>query len=283
MLLINDLLHESQKAFLFAKEIGYNYLHLTDRPTTSHMLKADNFEQVLNSVKASYFAGAILINKKLLIKEIKRIIVRKDWNGERLLQVMNKYTKSPETFFHRLTNILPSHFGIKNLFLLRFVNNQDTTYYTLSNELHLAQLHNPHQSGLDEHYCRRWVSLEVLAEMAVKRKKQQEYSPIVGAQVSQYVDSKNEYFVISMARPLVRTPNTNSSVCLGFLLNNELKKRLNFWNDTSVSRKIVGETCERCSIADCEVRAYRPKIYEKKKKLKNRFEAVELLKRKINK
>jgi DNA-binding transcriptional MerR regulator len=48
------------------------------------------------------------------------------------------------------------------------------------------------------------------------------------------------------------------------LVNNDLKKRIKFWNDENIPLKQVNESCERCSLTDCEVRAAQPVIYKKR-------------------
>ena len=60
-LLLNGGLLPRQKAFVLAREIGYRHLGLGARAVTSSWLEADSFEQLLNNFKASYFAGALLI------------------------------------------------------------------------------------------------------------------------------------------------------------------------------------------------------------------------------
>jgi hypothetical protein len=37
--------------------------------------------------------------------------------------------------------------------------------------MHLAKLHTPHGTALNEHYCRRWVSLTILKDLEKSKKK----------------------------------------------------------------------------------------------------------------
>jgi Zn-dependent peptidase ImmA (M78 family) len=69
-LVINPSLSERQRKFILAREIGYQVLGLKDRAMTSAPERVDSFEQVLNDFKASYFAGALLINRDRLIADI---------------------------------------------------------------------------------------------------------------------------------------------------------------------------------------------------------------------
>ncbi|MBI3500331.1 MAG: helix-turn-helix domain-containing protein [Bacteroidetes bacterium] len=189
-LLLNPALDDSQRAFIMAREIGFHYLHLKERPFTLPLMKVESFDHVLNNFKASYFAGALLMNEQSLVADMEKFFSAKKWSEENFLKLISKYTSSHETFIHRLTNILPYHFNLNNLFFLRFDNKIGTGHYALTKELHLNQLHNPHGSNLDEHYCRRWVSIRVLKEMEKKKRKSKE--PVVGIQRSKYHNSENE-------------------------------------------------------------------------------------------
>ena len=53
-------------------------------------------------------------------------------------------------------------------------------------------------------------------------------------------------------------PNTFSSVTIGFYLDEQLKKKINFWNDPSIPYRIVNDTCEMCNIPDCKERISEP-------------------------
>ena len=222
-----------------------------------------SFDSILNNFKASYFAGALLMNEKSIVQDIEKLFSSKKWNEANFLKLIAKYTTSHETFMHRLTNILPKHFNLHNLFFLRFDNKINTDYYVLTKELHLNQLHNPHGSDLDEHYCRRWVSIWILKEIEKLSAKNKE--PIVRIQRSRYHNSENEYLIIATARSLESVPDYNNSVSIGIMINNDLKKKINFWNDDSISLKIVNQTCERCPVEKCEVRSA-PAIHIEKEK-----------------
>lgn len=57
-LLLSKAIDESQKTFIYGKEIAYNYLNLNDRLYTFPWIKFERFDQVLNNFMASYFSGA---------------------------------------------------------------------------------------------------------------------------------------------------------------------------------------------------------------------------------
>lgn len=273
-LLINDSLTETQRAFLFGKELAFNYLELQERPYTSTYVKVKSFEQVLNNFKASYFSVALLMNRELVMEDISQFFKQDQWNSDAFLEVMNRYAASPEMFFHRLTNILPRFFGLNSLFFLRFNNERSSEEYFLTKELHLSKLHNPHGNAINEHYCRRWITLTILQEFKRKQQMGKVTGPIAGAQHSAYVNSKNEYLCFSIARANAPTPNSNVSVTIGLLLNDELKKKVNFWNDPNITSRQVSATCERCPLTDCQERAAPPHVLRENERLDNKEEAL---------
>lgn len=280
VLLINSNLNESQKVFILARELGYQYLNLTERVYTFTWLKVNSFEQTLNNYKASYFAGALLINRKKIVPEFEKLFSNKTWEADAFRTLMKQYNSSPETFMHRLTNLLPSHFNINNLFFLRLVNDgRETHQYVINKELHLGKKHNPHANLLNEHYCRRWVSVHLMEMLSQKQEGNNVPDSIVEVQRSKYADSENEYFCIAFAGPV--DEEKHSCVTIGFLMNNEFKKKVNFWSDSQIPSKQVGVTCERCSISNCKERIAPASIIEKDQKMQQIEMALEKLYRKV--
>ncbi|MDX5421990.1 MAG: helix-turn-helix domain-containing protein [Hymenobacteraceae bacterium] len=256
-LLLNPNLTEQQRAFALAREIGFQHLQLQERPYTSTWVRIGSFEEVLNNFKASYFAGALLLNQDRLVQDLEAFFALPTWQPELLLQLLEKYNTSPETFLHRLTSLLPKFFSIKQLFFLRFFHEPQQEQYYLTKELHLAGLHNPHASFLNEHYCRRWVSITLFEEA---ERQQSSGKPLVGIQRSSYINSDNAYLVLALAQPAERTSNT---ISIGLLINENLSRKVKFLNDPAILARQVNETCERCPAVDCLERAAAPVILEK--------------------
>ncbi|UKJ08387.1 helix-turn-helix domain-containing protein [Solitalea lacus] len=253
-LLINADLSIEQKAFVLAKEIGFQLLNIENRSYTSAWVKAESFDAVLNNFRTSYFAGALLVSCDQLIEDMEGFFAQRKWSAERLNAIMRQYMATPEVFMYRLTSILPKFFGLNQLFFLKFDLDKSETEVHLSKELHLSGLHNPHASFMNEHYCNRWISIWLLNDLENAPEEQW----ISGIQRSSYVDSTNEYLLFSVAR---RSQNQKSTVSIGLLINATLAQKVKFLNDETIPRRLVNITCERCRLSDCEVRGAEPKIY----------------------
>ncbi len=265
-LLINNNLSTEQKAFTYGREIGYQYLQIKNRPNVSSVLEVDSFEQVLNNFRASYFAGAILINKNMLIDRLTYFFASPKWDENMLLSIMRLFNVTPEIFMHRLSNLMTSHFKINNLFFLRFDNQVDNDLFHLTKEMHLAKLHTPHGTALNEHYCRRWISLTILKDLE-KIQQEKGYNDeeiLCKAQISEYIDTGNRYLSIALAKPSPPNKTMNGSITVGFAIDDNLKSIANFLSDATLPRRQVNETCERCGLLNCAERVKQPFILEKK-------------------
>ena len=257
-LLVSKTADDPQRMFIYAKEIGYNFLNITDRLYTFSWIKFDSFDQVLNNFIASYFAGALIIPRKLLVKEVKEFFDSPVLIPEDFQNLMAKFTDSPETFYQRLTNILPKDFNLKNLFFLRFTYKPKHNYFQLTKELHITNLQEPYANENNEHYCRRWITLKTLSEIPNSNK-----NHLFEAQISSYNFTDNQYLVLASA---TKDPFKNGyyrSIGLGILISNHAHSRINFLNDTNLNKREVGVTCESCSITNCNERAAPPKRIEK--------------------
>ena len=265
-LLISKNADASQRMFIYAKEIAYNYMEISERLYTFSWIKFESFDQVLNNFIASYFAGALLIPRKELVKELKLFFDKTAFQSDDFTKLILKFTDSPETFYQRLTNILPKDFNLKNLFFLRFNYKPERNDFQLTKELHITNLLEPHANEKNEHYCRRWVSLKTLKEIPDSKE-----SHIFEAQISNYNHTDNSYFVMSSA---TKDPFRNGyyrSIALGILISPHSQGKMHFLEDATIKRRKVGVTCETCLINDCEERVAQPKNIERKQ----RFEKID--------
>ncbi|MBK6263533.1 helix-turn-helix transcriptional regulator [Marivirga sp. S37H4] len=274
-LLMNGNLNKGQKAFVLGQEIAYSYLKLKPRPKTTAWLDVDSFEEVLNNYKASYFSCALAIPKQRITPALATFLKQEKFDAQLLLNLLEEYKCSPENLFHRLTNLLPKEFGIRELFFLRF-NAVADNHYKLTKEMHLSGLHNPHGTAQDQHYCRRWISIDILNDIKEMQEKG-EGQILCKAQRSKYVDSDNEYLIMTFAKPASKSSTDRSSVSIGLLISPALKRRVKFWNDPAIPIRLVNETCELCSLRDCAERAAPATVYEARQKEQTMKKALKLL------
>ncbi|MCQ4035272.1 helix-turn-helix domain-containing protein [Kaistella montana] len=256
LLLLNEMLSEDQRTFIFAKEIGFNVLNLNPRPNTYSWLDFTSFESLLNNFHAAYFAGCLLIPKDAVTEKLNDFFQSKEWEPEVFDQLIQEFTNSPETFYYRLTNILPPELGIKDLFYLCFTKKKNSDKIQIFKELHLNQQQAPHANATNEHYCRRWIAVKNLVSLKENEK-------LTDAQISHYKDSGLSYLVISTSQKNPFSDGTNRSYCLGILLNTNSLKKIKFAKSDRIKTINVGVTCETCSISDCEVRQAPPIRLEK--------------------
>ena len=265
-LLLNTNLTSGQEKFLVARELAFQYLKYKDRPQETPPQQASTFEELLNNYKASYFSAALLMEKKEVIKDIRRFAGMSKWDDDMFLDFLSKYDATPEMLLQRLTNILPKYFGIHNLFFLRFLGTDDFSRYELTKELHLSRFHNPHANQLNEHYCRRWISIGIIKKLRSRQKLKKQEQVLTGVQISKYHQTPSQYLCIAIAKANETNPKESISVTIGFLVDAQLKRNINLLNDPDLTTRTVNTTCERCAITDCEVRMAPPVIIEQQQK-----------------
>ena len=98
--------------------------------------------------------------------------------------------------------------------------------------------------------------------------------PIAEAQISSYWDTANEYLCISIAKTDTWQDQLPTSVTLGLLINDELRRTVRFLGDPDLPARQVNTTCERCSIPNCEARAAAPVALEKTTRLEKMRAAI---------
>ncbi|HYP29313.1 MAG TPA: XRE family transcriptional regulator [Blastocatellia bacterium] len=265
-LLINPLLSELQRKFILAREIGYQVLDLKERALTSAPERVDSFEQVLNDFKASYFAGALLINRERVLSDMREFFALDSWRPELFRSFLGRYEVTPEIFMYRLTELLPRYFGFKMHFL-RF--NHENGNYRLVKHLNMSQILIPGGTGVNEHYCRRWIAIRILHDLERGRLRgasngDRDEQPVVDAQLSRYVDGDGRFLCIAMARPLALNRSATSSVSLGFRVDENFERTVRFSNDPAITRCDIDGTCERCRLTpeECSDRVAPPYLLE---------------------
>jgi predicted transcriptional regulator len=266
-LLLTNEIDEAQRTFIYAKELANNFLEINERLYTFPWIKFDTFDQVLNNFYASYFAGALIIPKAKIKTRLTEIFEKDTFDNSLFLETIDAFNASPESFYQRLTNILPKAFNIQNLFFLRFTHQANSNKFHLKKELHLSHQHSPRANETNEHYCRRWVSLNLLEKIG-KSKKEHEFD----MQISDFENDDAKYLVMSSATKDPFRDNHYRSISVGLLINKQLQRKLSFLDDSKIKNQNVGVTCELCAIENCKVRQVPPTILDKlarNKKIEN--------------
>ncbi len=276
-LLLNEQLGPEQRTFTLAREVGYEWLGLKIRSLESSVVEAESFAQVLNNFRASYFARAILMPRKVVTARLKAFFALKRWDETMLPGLLTEFQVTPELLLLRVSSLLSSEFGLNQQFFLRFDHVAGQSRFELAKEMHLARLHNPHGTS-NEHYCRRWVSLTMLQELAdLQAKNQWNGQPLCRGQVSEYHGTNDRYLALALAKPSPPKPGLNSSVTLGLAVDDTLRKTIKFLDDPALGLRIVNETCERCPLPDCQERVAPPTEFlklERKARLKGAMRTV---------
>jgi XRE family transcriptional regulator, fatty acid utilization regulator len=276
-LLLNKHLSKTQRAFIIGREIGFMFMGITERSYSTSWVSFDSFDEVLNNFKGSYFSCALYLNRTHLIEFLKETLAEKTFSVKPFQGLMDRFVVSPEILLHRLTNILPRYFGINELFFLRFNTQQGSEVYELTKEMHLSGLQSPHSTMMNEHYCRRWVSITILQELAQEIKAGTYTQSLCRIQRSRYIGTDKEYLIISFAKPTVFGSSYHNSVCIGLLITEQLKKKVKFWNDPQIPVRMVGETCERCAATDCKERVEKPLYINQQQRIGNLKSALKAL------
>ena len=273
-LFINPHLLPAQQAFQLGRELAYHVMGLGERATTSSWLKVTSFEQVLNNFKASYFAGAVLIDRDQLIQATGEFLRRPAWSAERFLDLMKGFSATPEMFFYRLGQLLPRLMGFQEMFFMRLNFNRRSGETRLGKVFNRTDLPLPQGFWQDEHYCARWAGQRLIADLAGGA------APAPArAQRSRFHGTSQEYFVLSAARPLQLSSEAWSCVTLGFRSDSNFRERVAFAEDASLPIEVVNVTCERCPLgpSECGDRRAEATMHAERARLQRREDAIRAL------
>ena len=272
MLLVNGDLMPSQRAFVLARELGYVTLGLTERALTSSWIEVESYDQVLNNFEASYFAGALLLDAGSVVEDVADLFQHEEWDPGRLAAAMRRFDSTPETYFTRLTQLVPRNFGLEKMYFVRMSFDRSGEV-RLSKLLNTSDLSLPVGLGLGEHHCRRWPSFKLLGASELAE------TPNILAQRSHFLDADLEFLTISTLRPLALAPDRRSSVTIGWQLDDTARRTIGFRSDPAIERLEVNLTCERCGLTPetCTERVARPSVFERSTRLDDRKAALRSL------
>jgi len=272
-LLLNPDLSPPQQAFAAARELGYHLLGAGERGICSPAMEVGTFDQVYNDFRASYFASALLVPTARLASDLGALFARETWSPQAILDLLEGYHTTPEMLFYRLSEVIPHTFRTKRIHFMKFTKRGD--HVSLDKQLNMSRVHVPNGIGLKEHFCRRWLSVSILWEL----ERLGGNGPVVGAQVSDFLGFGSEFFCIAVAYRNPLEPRDISSVTLGFQVDKALQRTVRFWNDPSIPRRRLGQTCERCPLSppECEERAAPAILHEQELREGRRREAIKAL------
>ncbi len=263
-LFLNNILSEKQKAFIIAKEIAFNYLKINERSNLHAEKALETFDHLLNNFYASYFANALLLPKEIFLQKLTDFFKNPTFQPEFLLELPNYFHATPEMIFQRITNLLPKYFGINQFFYLRFNSNINSDNFYLTKELRLNTEQNPGGNKHEFHFCRRWVSIQILDEMKAKVRENIDFNNYLSKSLkSTFHNSQNQYINISLAKHRRLSKDVVYSVTIGILLNEKSKSIIKFWNDENIESRVVSDNCETCPIQNCIERVAEPTELEK--------------------
>ena len=172
-----------------------------------------------------------------------------------VLELLSRYDVTPEMLLQRLTNILPRHFGIQDLFFLRF-SPPDMKKFEMTKEMHLSQLHNPTPTNWTNTIagagCRSTLSAgsapsRIWKGRGAAHRRRPDF-PLLG--------TPNAYFLHQHRQDGHNNSQNSTSVTIGLLVNDKLRQLFRFLADPKLPiKRCTYLPCERCGISDCEARA----------------------------
>ena len=207
--------------------------------------------------RALFFASALLVPTRQLAADLRTLFAERTWDPAAITRLLGRYHTTPEMLFYRLSEVIPQFFRTKRIHFMKFTKRGE--HVSLDKQLNMSRVHIPIGIGLEEHFCRRWLSVSILWDL----EDSDDDEPLVGAQVSDFLGYESEFFCIAIAFRNPLEPDTTTSITLGFQVDNALRKTVRFWNDAAIPRRRLGQTCERCPLSpeDCSERAAPPNAY----------------------
>lgn len=236
-ILINAKMAENQKAFLYAKEIGYQYLEMSgERALMTPWPRATSFDHLLNNSQASYFAGAVLIPSDSLVERLTEFFANPKWDGNGLLSLLECYNSSPEMFMIRLLNIIPKHFGLSGMFFMRYNHQKAENQTRLKKQLHLSRNQDLTNTSLLREHCKCWAQEEIFSSIGDSPK----------AHCHRFETETGEsYTVMALSRPMKRDKNAALAVMIGFEDSAAFQRKVGFASDDSVTATLMKQDSEK--------------------------------------
>ena len=258
-LLLNANLSAEQTAFQISKEIGFHFLKLDPRPLASTSQSISSFQQVLHNFKAGYFAVALMMEEQSFLTRLEAACSTSTFDSEILLQWMAEYGVSPDVLLQRF-NVITAHWKLDHVFFQRMVFRTKDQQYRLDKELHLHREDRQYAGRLNEEYCRRWLSSQLIRDVVHSGTD----APITGLMRANFHTGKESYLCLGIARSSPFRSDEFVGVMIGVREDKQSKKYFRFMDDPNIPVKEVNLTCERCAIESCSERVAPPVVLERK-------------------
>jgi transcriptional regulator with XRE-family HTH domain len=243
---VNPRLQGGQQAFVLAREVGYNVLSLGERATTSSWIAAESFEQVLNNFLASYFASALLLPRERVLGEVREWLARPVCDVGRLVVLLESWDATPETAFHRFTEVMPEGLGLKELAFLRFSRPAGATEVRATKMLNLSSLPLERGFAVREHRCRRAGAFGLFDQLEAHSADRRAVA--AGVRRVSILGSRFDWIEVSLVRSLSLADGL-SAVTLLIGLDEGARASIGFADDPALEQAELGLTCERCPLA----------------------------------
>lgn len=271
-LLLNGRLSPEQTAFVLAKEIGFHVLGLKDRPLSSSLYQVTSFQEVLNNFKAGYFAVALMIEEHSFLQRLEQTFMQPEFDHRLMLAWMQEYGVSPDVLLQRF-NVITAHWGLDHVFFHRLVYRRLDGTYRMDKELHLHSEGRRYAGRLDEQYCRRWLSSQLLHQVEAH----QGSEPVTGMMKATFHRSGDTYLCLGLAKPSTFRADECIGLMIGVKLDQQLQKHFAFLETQAIPEMEINLTCERCSLMDCQERASEPvwlEQRENRKKIRDQINQI---------
>lgn len=263
-LLLNGRLSPEQTAFILAKEIGFHVLGLKDRPLSSSLYQVTSFQEVLNNFKAGYFAVALMIEEHSFLQRLEQTFAQPTFDHRLMLHWMEEYGVGPDVLLQRF-NVITTHWGLDHVFFHRLVYRRSDGVYRMDKELHLHPEGRRYAGRLDEQYCRRWLSSQLIRQV----EESQGRTPVTGMMKATFHRTGDTYLCLGLAKPSTFREDECIGLMIGVQLNEQLHEHFAFLDTQSIPEMEINLTCERCSLMDCQERASAPVWLEQREKRQN--------------
>lgn len=250
-------LTDHQITFQMAKELGFHYLKLQPR-TTSAVPRYDlSFSQVLNNFKAGYFAVALQIDSQQFLETLSNALLTGTFRHQNMLSWMERFRVGPDVLFQRF-NVITGRWGLDHVFYHRVSLNNLEKKLFIDKELHISGANRRYAGRPGEHYCRRWLSSELVESLADR----DDPGPVTGQSVVQFDPSDEVWLCLGLAQRSPLSTHVYTGIMIGVMLDDASRERFAPIIDDRPPIHI-GLTCERCPLSDCEKRQSPPVILQR--------------------